>query len=136
MLKRIVSVGVVTAGLLALMTPAAHAETPWQDYVLGPGGVLWANLSENPDGGGYQIWVFGTSQCTTTYADREYPANMPPGFDDAVSRVYDWANCDVKLFLNRGALPGDTQTGWIHGGDDGVYVGPNWENKASSYLIS
>lgn len=135
-MKRIVSVTTVAAGLLALMTPAAHAETPYRDWYLGPGSVPWARFSEHADGQGYQIWVHGNSPCTATRADREYPANMPPGFDNAVSRVHDMSSCDVKLFWNRGALPSDTQTDWIHSGYEGVYVGPRWNDQASSYLIS
>ncbi|MEJ2852215.1 MULTISPECIES: hypothetical protein [unclassified Saccharothrix] len=139
MLKRIVSVGAVMAGLLALMTPAAHADTPTTNHELGRqyGNVFRATLTENADGSGNWIKVYGSSPCSATITDRDNVIRVvPPGWNDAISRVYDSAACLTKLYLNGGADPDDTQTGWIDGGSAGVYVGPNWDNKASSFALS
>lgn len=139
MLKRIVSTGVVAAGLLALMAPAALADTPTRDYEVGRqfGNVHRATLTQNPDGSGYQIRVYGSSPCTATRTDRDNVVGVvSPGWNDAISRVYDYNSCDTKLYWNGGANTGDTQTGWIDGGSAGVYVGSTWNDRASSYALS
>jgi hypothetical protein len=139
LLKRFVSVGAVTASLLALMTTAAYADTPTRDYEVGRqfGNVHRATLTQNPDGSGYQIRVYGSSPCTATTTDRDNAVGVvSPGWNDAISRVYDYNSCDTKLYLNGGANVGDTQTGWINGGSAGVYVGANWNDQASSYALS
>ncbi|WP_447008099.1 hypothetical protein ACRAKI_17145 [Saccharothrix isguenensis] len=138
-MKRIVSVGVATAGLLALVAPAAHADTPTANYELGRqyGNVHRATLTENADGSGNWIRTYGSSPCSSTTTDRDNAfGTVPPGWNDAISRVYDYNSCDTKLYLNGGANTGDTQTGWINGGSGGVYVGSNWNDRASSFALS
>jgi len=137
LLKRVVSVGVVTAGLLALMAPPALADTPVNDPPLGSGSVLRAILAENADGSGHRITVKGTAPCTTATTNRDFTQTvMPSSWNDAVSKVYDYNACDTKLFRNDNALPSDTQTGWINAGSTGIYVGPNWNDQASSFVLS
>jgi hypothetical protein len=139
LLKRIVSAGAVTAGLLALLAPAAHADTPTANYDLGRqfGTVHRATLTENADGSGNYIRVWGSSPCTSSTSDRDNViGTVPPGWNDAISRVYDYASCDTKLYWNGGANPADTQTGWINGDTGGKYVGDTWNDRTSSFALS
>jgi hypothetical protein len=139
LLKRFAAAGAVSAGLLALLTPAAHADTPTANYSLGTqfGNVHRATLTENADGSGNWIRVYGSSPCTSSTSDRDNViGTVPPGWNDAISRVYDYNSCDTKLYQNGGANTGDTQTGWINGGSGGVYVGANWNDQASSFALS
>ena len=137
MFKRIVTAGVATAGLLALVAPAANADTPVNNPVLGTGSLLRAQLIENSDGSGHKISVYGTAACTTATTNRDYTATvMPSSWNDAVSMVRDYNHCDVMLFKNDGALTSDTHTGWIDGGSAGKSVGPTWNDQASSFVLS
>jgi len=138
-LKHAVSVVAVTAGLLALVAPAAHADTPTGNYDLGRqfGNVHRATLYENADGSGNWIRVFGSSPCTTSTSNRDNViGTMPPNWNDAVSRIYDYNQCDTKLYWNGGANVNDTQTGWLNGGSGGLYVGATWNDKTSSFALS
>jgi hypothetical protein len=134
---RIVSAGAVAAGLLALLAPAANADTPVNNPLLGSGGLTRAILVENSDGSGHTITVKGTAACTSSTTNRDYTSTvMPSSWNDAVSMVKDYNQCDVMLFKNDGALSSDTHTGWINGGSSGQSVGPNWNDQASSFVLS
>jgi hypothetical protein len=134
---RIVSAGAVAAGLLALLAPAANADTPVNDPPLGSGGTIRAYLIENSDGSGHKITVRGTGNCTASRTNRDFTQTvMPSSWNDAVSMVKDYAQCDVMLFKNDNALSSDAHTGWINGGSAGKSVGPNWNDQASSFILS
>jgi hypothetical protein len=137
LLKRIVSAGVATVGLLAFMTPAAHADTPTANYDLGTqfGNVHRATLAENADGSGNYIRVFGSSPCTATRSDTDNRINVvPPGWNDAISWIADFNQCDVDLYVNGGTT--GTHSGYINYGPAGKYVGSTWNERASSFTLS
>ena len=137
MFKRIVTAGVATAGLLALLAPAANADTPVNNPPLGSGSVLRAVLIENSDGSGHKITVKGTAGCTTSRTNRDFVQTvMPSSWNDAVSMVKDYNHCDTMLFKNDNALSSDEHTGWIDGTDAGKSVGPHWNDQASSFILS
>lgn len=127
----------IVTGMVVFLAVGAQTATAAPNVELGRqyGVTLRAELFEHINRGGGRIAVYGSSVCTATYADAEYSQSyMPSGWNDVVSWIADYNQCDVKLWEHIEF--GGTASLWYNGGSYGVYVGDPWNDRASSFKLS
>lgn len=128
-------------GCLALTSiavlPAAAAGDPTGNISYGReyGPLIRAVMSEHHDGTGSTISVYGSAACTSSTSDVDISisALTKSNWNDQISAVQDFNQCDVNLFANSNF--GGASTGYKNYAVR-LYVGDSWNDRASSFRIS
>lgn len=140
-IARLVATGSAVAALgiavVGVQSPASAENN--ETLKSGTGTTLRVVLYEHANFGGHAISYYGSGYCSPTTADYDYSKSSMPGWsynswNNQVSSLRDYKNCDVKLYDGEGFT--DAATGWINAGETGANLSSVWNDKAGSFRVS
>jgi hypothetical protein len=119
--------------VVALSTPASAVSST--TIYSGDGDTLRAIFYEHINFTGAQLRYYGSSPCTSTTTDADFSFSaMPTGWNDVISSVRDYNQCDVKLYMHSSF--GTPSTAYVNYGSTGKNLSTGWNDQVSSFRVS
>lgn len=139
-MKRVLFAAATLAAASTLLSVTPAFAGPASDSVTvgptGSGSIMVSQFRQLYDGSGYS-WVHrGTAACTVSTSNQDYGrSNLNINdWNDVVSYLQDYNQCDVKVFQDTNyeiAL-----TGYVNYGSSGRGIADGLNNRTSSYYLS